>query len=303
MNDFKKIFRFLSSVLFYSVLAVLVIVVFMFLAYFVDQKIGNSKGEKRGPLFGAYVIISESMIPSINVYDAVVTVRVKQDHIKINDIITFINSEIETAGTPITHRVIGIVETEDGIKYRTKGDHNNTEDFALTSPSDVIGKVYLRIPMIGYIQIFMTKPIGWLLVIVLPCLFIIGSDLLRLIGITKKDKNSSQDQSPIVLDSLEIPSNSNQNMAPNNINQTTPLNVTQNTVFSSSVVPSQSSLNAPQQEQTNISPLPNDSENNQAASVVPSQSSSNIPQQEQTNISPLPNDSENSQASSEQQIL
>lgn len=266
MNDFKKIFRFLSSVLFYSVLAVLVIVVFMFLAYFVDQRIGTSKGEKRGPLFGAYVIISESMIPSINVYDAVVTVRVKQDQIKINDIITFINSEIETAGTPITHRVIGVVETEDGIKYRTKGDHNNTEDFALTSPSDVIGKVYLRIPMIGYIQIFMTKPIGWLLVIVLPCLFIIGSDLLRLIGITKKEKNSSQEQSPIALDSLENSSNSNQNMAPTNMNQTTPLNVTQNADFSSSIVPSQSSSNVPQQEQTNIPPLSNYSENDQTSS-------------------------------------
>lgn len=215
MSNLKKIFRFLSSVLFYSVLTILVIIVFMFLSYFIDQRIGASKGEKRGPLFGAYIIISESMIPNINVYDAVVTVRVKQDQIKINDIITFINSEIETAGTPITHRVIGIVETENGIKYRTKGDHNNTEDFALTSPNEVIGKVYLRIPMIGYIQTFMTKPIGWLLVIVLPCLFIIGSDLLRLIGITKKEKDNSQEQGQSSINSLDVSSNleihSNQN--------------------------------------------------------------------------------------------
>ena len=81
----------------------------MFIAYFVDQKIGAKKGESRSPLFGAYVIISTSMVPNINVYDAVVTARVDQKHIAVNDIITFISKEIETRGTPITHRVVGIV--------------------------------------------------------------------------------------------------------------------------------------------------------------------------------------------------
>ena len=169
----------------------LVIIVVMFLAYFIDQQIGKKEGKIRTPLFGAYVIISPSMIPTINVQDAVVTVRVNKDKIKINDIITFISKEIETQGTPITHRVIGIVETENGIKYRTKGDNNNTEDFALIAPDEVIGKVYLRIPLIGYVQTFLTKPIGWLLVIVVPCLFIIGGDVLKLI---KSNTNSSDEE-------------------------------------------------------------------------------------------------------------
>lgn len=211
MDNFKKILRFLSSVLFYSILVILVVVVIMFFAYFIDQKIAQSKGEIRGPLFGAYVIISESMIPSINVQDAVVTVRVKEKNIKINDIITFINPEIETAGTPITHRVIGIIDTETGIKYRTKGDHNNTEDFALTGPNDIIGKVYLRIPMIGYVQTFMTRPIGWLLVVVLPCFFIIGGDVLKLIGVKRSNQDNQEEQlieKLTVPDSLEITSNS-----------------------------------------------------------------------------------------------
>lgn len=187
MSTSKKIFSFLSSVLFYSVMAILVVIVFMFLAYFIDQKIGLRNGEKRQPLFGAYIIISNSMVPSINVQDAVVTMRVGQDKIKINDIITFISKEIETKGTPITHRVIGTVDTESGIKYRTKGDHNNTADFALISPKEVIGKVYLRIPLIGYLQIFMTKPIGWLIIVVIPCILIIGNDIRKLIKGSKKN--------------------------------------------------------------------------------------------------------------------
>lgn len=161
----------------------------MFIAYYIDRQIGLKKGENRSPLFGAYVIISESMIPSINVYDAVLTVRVTEKNIEKYDIITFISKEIETAGTPITHRVIDIVHDPDDeskiIGYRTKGDHNNTADFALISPDEVIGKVYLRIPMIGYLQTFMTKPLGWILIVVIPCLLIIGNDIFKLFKASK----------------------------------------------------------------------------------------------------------------------
>ena len=195
MDKFKKILRFLSSVLFYSIVLILVIIFLMFLAYFIDQKLAAKEGKTRSPLFGAYVIISESMIPSINVYDAVVTMRASEEQIKVNDIITFLSKEIQTAGTPITHRVIGIVyDSEDETKiigYRTKGDNNNTADFALIAPDEVIGKVVFRIPMIGYLQTFMTKPIGWLIVIVIPCLLIIGSDIFKLVKSKQKEDDSA----------------------------------------------------------------------------------------------------------------
>lgn len=193
----KKIFRFLSSVLFYSVVLILGIALLMFLASFVDKKISAKNGEYRSPLFGAYIIISESMVPQINVYDAVVTVRVDAEDIKVDDIITFVSKEIETAGTPITHRVIGIVYEDDTkqkiVGFRTKGDHNNTADFALIAPDEVIGKVFLRIPMIGYVQTIMTKPIGWLLIVVVPCLLIIGSDVLKLVKNSKEKEESPPD--------------------------------------------------------------------------------------------------------------
>lgn len=197
LDTFKKIMQFLSSVLFYSVMLILVIILVMFGAYYVDQYKGSKNGEVRSPLFGAYVIISESMIPSINVYDAVVTMRADQNDIKVNDIITFLSKEIETAGTPITHRVIGIVYDESNIDvlgYRTKGDNNNTADFALIAPDEVIGKVMFRIPMIGYLQTFMTKPIGWLIIVVIPCILIIGSDVFKLVkGAVKKDSDGESD--------------------------------------------------------------------------------------------------------------
>lgn len=219
MDKVKKIFHFLSSVLFYSVMLVLVVIVLMYLAYYIDRQVGLKKGENRSPLFGAYVIISESMIPSINVYDAVLTIRASEDQIEKYDIITFISKEIETAGTPITHRVIDIVHDPDDenkiIGYRTKGDNNNTVDFALIAPDEVIGKVYLRVPMIGYLQTFMTKPIGWLLIVVIPCLLIIGSDVFKLL--TNKKKTEDDNQNVERLNSESIEHNNDDDESKNNI--------------------------------------------------------------------------------------
>ena len=180
----KKIIHTISSILLYSILTIIGIIFIMFIAYFIDQKIGMQKGENRAPLFSAYVIISDSMVPNINVYDAVVTMRTSEKHIKVNDIITFISKDIETRGTPITHRVVGIVYDQNDpnkvVGYRTKGDHNNTQDFAIIKPDEVLGKVYIKIPMVGRLQSFLSTPFGWIIAIVIPCLLIIGSDIVKI---------------------------------------------------------------------------------------------------------------------------
>ena len=194
--EWQKISHFISSVFLYVIIAIVGIIVLMFAAYFVDQQIGKSKGEIRNPLFGAYVIISNSMVPKINVNDAVVTIRASEKDIKVGDIITFISKDIQTQGTPITHRVIGIVNDDNDktkvLGYRTKGDHNNTQDFALIKPEEVLGKMLIRIPYIGYVQTFLTRPIGWLLVIVLPCLIIITSDVIKVIKAAQKKETKKK---------------------------------------------------------------------------------------------------------------
>ncbi|MDD6223531.1 MAG: signal peptidase I [bacterium] len=183
----KKFFHFLSSVLLYSLLLILVIVSILIVIYLVDQFLGKKNNENRPPLFGAYVIISPSMVPNINVYDAVFTMRVKEEKIQLYDIITFLSKEIETNGTPITHRVIGILETEKGEKvYRTKGDNNPSPDRALILYSEVLGKVLFRIPMIGHIKTFIFSRLGWFIVVVLPCLGIVVYHALKITGIIRK---------------------------------------------------------------------------------------------------------------------
>jgi len=194
----KRIYHFIMSIVLYSIFAILLIVFVMVGAYFIDQYSSVKSGARRAPLFGAYVIISPSMVPNINVLDAVVTMRTDAEKLKKNDVITFISNDPAHTGITITHRIVGIKKTSSGdYAYRTKGDNNNVEDKTLVSYNNIIGKVVFRIPYIGYVQQFLTTSFGWILVIVIPALFIISSDVVKVVkliivkdGNEEKKKNS-----------------------------------------------------------------------------------------------------------------
>lgn len=191
MAKVKHFGHLLSSILLYALLMILLVIVLMVGATVIDHFISSNDSGKKSPLFGAYVIISPSMVPNINVYDAVVTIRTPEEKIEMYDVITFLSKDIETHGIPITHRVVGILETESGERgYRTKGDNNNGEDKAIILQKEVIGKVFLRIPMLGYVRTFVTSKIGFLVAIVLPLASSFTIEILR--AVKRKKENEEE---------------------------------------------------------------------------------------------------------------
>lgn len=73
--------------------------------------------------FKTFVIVSESMEPTIMVGDAIFVKEVKQEDLKEKDIISFQDKEDIN-----THRIIKITEDNGVTKYTTKGDNNKSED-------------------------------------------------------------------------------------------------------------------------------------------------------------------------------
>ena len=63
----------------------------------------------------------------------------------------------------------------------TKGDNNNAPDDALVTENNIDGRVFLKIPKIGYVQYFLSQSYGWLICIVLPCLWVIAVEIVRII--------------------------------------------------------------------------------------------------------------------------
>lgn len=178
----KGIFKFISLVISWTALVILIAVA-LFLAYYtIGNKLEEKKGEKFAPIVSLYTIISPSMTPNINVWDVVVAKKVNSpEEIKVGDVITFISTSSISRGMTITHRVVEVSQDETGVVYKTKGDNNLSPDSAPAQYKNVIGKVILRIPQLGRVQDFLAKKGGWLVAIVIPALFIIISDILKVI--------------------------------------------------------------------------------------------------------------------------
>ena len=101
------------------------------------------------------VIVSGSMSPLIKPGDLVIIAKVFPYRIRVGDIIQFWDGE-----EFIVHRVIGIKRYGDTLFFMTKGDANEVMDQDLVHQSNVMGKLVLIIPKIGWISII-TKQAVW----------------------------------------------------------------------------------------------------------------------------------------------
>lgn len=100
--------------------------------------------------FGALTIGSGSMTGTINKGDMIIYERYEDDEkVKTGDIIVFTSGDLR-----IVHRVIDQRDLGDEIRYYTKGDANLQEDEGYRVRKDVIGKVKIRIPYIGYLTLW-----------------------------------------------------------------------------------------------------------------------------------------------------
>ncbi|MEA3272201.1 MAG: signal peptidase I [Patescibacteria group bacterium] len=131
------------------------------------------------PIPGNYKILiveSGSMEPAIKT-GSVVIVKPQKDY-QPKDVITFKGAGKD--GT-ITHRIVDIEVITGKTQYITKGDANNAEDSSKTPKTEVIGKVLTSAPYVGYLLAEAKKPIGFTILVILPCLIIIFGEIRKII--------------------------------------------------------------------------------------------------------------------------
>ena len=121
-------------------------------------------------------VLSGSMEPTIHT-GSVVVIKPESNY-KIGDVITF--GKNTKTDIPTTHRIAEMKIVSGEAVYKTKGDANNTEDSTETPQKEVIGKVLFSIPYLGYIVDFVKKPIGLMLVIVIPAVIVIYDELRKI---------------------------------------------------------------------------------------------------------------------------
>ena len=117
-----------------------------------------------------FIIISISSIALIVIGDSVYNMK------KGNNVVPLIGGYVI-----ITHRSVGTQTITNGdLVYRTKGDNNRIEDSAVVDFKNVYGKVILKLPKLGYVKDFIAKPIGFIMLIIVPLLGIIGINIANL---------------------------------------------------------------------------------------------------------------------------
>ena len=154
-NKLKKVLYIVLIIFIYNVIVVLF------------SSINNNQNLQ---IFGQkyYIISTNSMSPTINKYDVVVCKNVKQNELKVGDVITYqINDEV------ITHR-ISRIEEQDQTYYYTKGDNNTEEDKKKITFNDIKGKEIYVIPKFGkVIKIISNKITLLCIILVILIVFLI----------------------------------------------------------------------------------------------------------------------------------
>lgn len=186
-NRNEKIKKIISIFIYIIILPIIVINITLIVKSFIEpNKIPDFIGYKN------FVIVSESMEPTIMVGDAIFVKKVPEKEIKINDIISFHDGECIN-----THRIVGVSE-ENGIKmYRTKGDNNRGEDKEKVSYSQIEGKYLFKINNFGNLIKVLQSKVTLAILILLVCLNTYFNYRLKYKRKVRREKRKKYEQNNI----------------------------------------------------------------------------------------------------------
>jgi len=136
------------------------------------------------PEYPVMVVVSGSMVPTLEIGDLIIVRGVDSREITVGTIIVFhdptnyspqLNLDVlsVTGMRLIVHRVYGLEQRGDEIYFRTKGDHNSAPDPWVVPSNYVVGVVIGRIPQVGIVVMKLREPFGRGVIIVLILVLII----------------------------------------------------------------------------------------------------------------------------------
>lgn len=149
----------------FSILKWLVLIGITLLAIYILSSNFNILGGYR-----PFLVQSGSMEPSIMTGDVVV-IKNMSSYV-INDVITFNTNSSRI----VTHRIVHV----ENRKYSTKGDANRTGDEDIITDNQIIGKVVLVIPKLGYLVSFVKSRSGLIFLLVIPAIIFILDELVKI---------------------------------------------------------------------------------------------------------------------------
>lgn len=181
----KKYLKWAGNIL--SVFLILILCVSIF-----SMINAKKNGDQLPSVFG-YIpmsVLSGSMRPMLEPGDMIIVNKIEDaGEIQVGDVVTY---RVDR-DTLVTHRVIEVVNEQNQLKFRTQGDANNIEDDSLISSKQVVGTFSARLPYGGYAANFARSPKGFIFLILVPTVLLIGGEIKNILSLEgeKSKKNDS----------------------------------------------------------------------------------------------------------------
>lgn len=167
---------------------IILVVLAIFIVYMLFFMYSNAKSNEQQTIFNhrLFIVQSDSMSPTFRTGTLLLIKQVDPQSIQAGDIITF---RTNNDSLPTTHRVVEILEDNSTLKFVTRGDANNMNDPTPVDESNILGKVVLYIPLLGYVMGFIRTKQGIITVIIIPAFILMVSQIIELIKYRKKYKS------------------------------------------------------------------------------------------------------------------
>ncbi len=165
---------------------IILILLILFALFTVYQKVFPNNPSVFG--FRTYSIITSSMEPVLHRGDVILVQEKKADSYEVGDIITFKGTSGDLKGKIVTHKIVGIKPENGRNIFYTKGIQNISEDPAVYE-EEILGKYIYKFRFFSLIEKIMDTKIGFVLIIIIPLIYIYFYEIRDIIRDIRKIKD------------------------------------------------------------------------------------------------------------------
>lgn len=140
------------------------------------------------------VVLTDSMRGEFSVGDIVVSKEVKPEDLQPGDIITFRSIDPDSYQEIITHKIKRITNYNNQLAFDTYGTTTGVQDLYPVPADQVLGKYSFRLPKMGHFFNFLKTPTGYITIILIPFLLLIGFQAVKFFRLVKKYRKEQQDE-------------------------------------------------------------------------------------------------------------
>lgn len=168
-----------------------VIFAIMFVAFILMVCLQRFSGNKVSFFnFRMFTVASGSMKPKYDIGDVLISKEVKPEDVKVGDTISYLGEKNDFNGKVITHEVVDIKKDASGkYLFHTKGLSNLVED-PIVYEHQLYGVVIHKMLLLSFVYKIVGTSYGLFLFVILPLLYIIGSEILSMMLFNEEKRRS-----------------------------------------------------------------------------------------------------------------